>query len=90
MTMADLLIKHVTFPIFAYREGLRGIMKDMRFLEQSQFWPRERIFELQQSRLKKLLIHAYENTSFYKKRFDDAGFDKFDSQYILKHFILWE
>ena len=81
MTMANFLIKNITFPIFAHREGLRGIMQDMRFLEESQFWPLERILELQQSRLRKLMVHAYENTDFYRRRFDDAGFNPYTFRY---------
>lgn len=79
--MTNLFIKNVTFPIFARREGLGGIMRHMRFLEESQYWPRERILDLQQARLKSLMIHAYENTEFYRKRLDDAGFNPYTFRY---------
>lgn len=77
----NLFIKNVTFPLFAHREGLGGIMQDMRLLEESQFWPRERILDLQRSRLKSLLVHAYENTAFYRKRFHEAGFNPYTFNY---------
>jgi phenylacetate-CoA ligase len=71
------ILENVTFPLIAYREGFGGIMGNLRSLEESQYWPRERILELQRERLKKLLVHAYENTGFYRKRFDDAGFNPY-------------
>ncbi len=71
------VIKNVTFPLIARRDGLGGIMGNLRSLEESQFWPYHRIAELQRDRLKRLLVHAYENTDFYRERFDDAGFNPY-------------
>ena len=75
--MIKYVIKHITFPLIARREGLAGIMRGVESLEESQYWPPERIRELQNERLRKLLVHAYENTAFYKKRFDDSGFNPY-------------
>lgn len=75
------VIKSVTFPLIARREGLGGIMGNLRSLEESQFWPCHRIAELQRDRLKRLLVHAYENTDFYQKRFDEAGFNPYTFRY---------
>ncbi len=80
--MLDTFIKKISFPILAYRDGLRGIMQDMRELDESQFWPPERIHNLQKARLKTLLVHAYENTDFYKKRFDDSGFNPYTFRHM--------
>lgn len=73
--MLKYFIREVTFPYFAGREGLGGVMKSLSELEKSQFWSRERILDLQRERLKNLLVHAYENTDYYKKTFDQCGFD---------------
>ncbi len=75
--MLKTVIKNISFPVLAYRDGLRGIMHDMKELDESQFWPPERIHNIQKARLKFLLIHAYENTDFYKKRFDESGFNPY-------------
>jgi phenylacetate-CoA ligase len=75
--MLENFIKHVTFPYFARREGLPGIMEEMAELEKSQFWHRDRIYELQIRRLKKLLVHAYENTVYYKNIFYYSGFNPY-------------
>ena len=75
------VIKNVTFPLIARREGLGGIMGNLSSLEESQFWPYHRIAELQRDRLKRILVHAYENTDFYQKRFDEAGFNPYPFRY---------
>lgn len=80
--MLKYLIQRVTFPLLAYRDGLYGIMKDLSELEESQYWPEERLLNLQRDRLKILLIHAFENTIFYKKRFNDSGFNPYTFKYM--------
>ncbi|HON37604.1 MAG TPA: hypothetical protein PLY57_02405 [Deltaproteobacteria bacterium] len=70
-------VKHVSFPFFANREGLKGLMQEVRSLEDSQFWPAERIMQMQQILLKKVMIHAYEHTKFYRRRFQEAGFNPY-------------
>ena len=52
-------------------------MQELRSLEDSQFWPAERIMQMQQLRLKKIMIHAYEHTRFYRRRFQEAGFNPY-------------
>jgi len=42
----------------------------LRLLEQSQRLPREQILELQWAKLRRLLVHAYENVPFYRRRFE--------------------
>jgi len=42
--------------------------------------PREQLLELQLERLKKIVKHAYDNVSHYKKAFDDAGVKPEDCQ----------
>lgn len=44
----------------------------------TQFWSREQIAELQLERLNKLLVHAYENTGYYKKLFSQIGIKPVD------------
>jgi phenylacetate-CoA ligase len=75
MSCYQSFVKHVSFPLIARRDGLAGIKDRLRFLEESQHWSRERIREYQLARLKDMLVHAYANTDFYHKRFDEAGFN---------------
>lgn len=44
-------------------------------LEQTQWWPAECIVEHQMKQLRMILIHAYRNSDFYRRRLDEAGFD---------------
>jgi phenylacetate-CoA ligase len=46
-----------------------------RAIEASQFWPAERLRQLQQQRLTALLTHAAARCPFYQKRFLEAGLD---------------
>jgi len=43
------------------------------FLQESQWWSRERLEEYQLQKLSKLLYHAYENVPYYRKVFDERG-----------------
>jgi phenylacetate-CoA ligase len=57
------------------------IYKEYRaFLEESQWWSRERLQEWQQQQLSKLLNHAYENVPYYRRVFDERGLKPNDIQ----------
>jgi phenylacetate-CoA ligase len=55
--------------------GLYSLKNTMNFLQKSQFWPPDKLRYYQEKRLKLLLIHAYETTEYYRKIFDEHGFD---------------
>ncbi len=44
-----------------------------QFLLESQWWSKDQLQAYQWQMLRKLLDHAYSNTDFYRKRFDDLG-----------------
>ncbi len=44
-------------------------------LEESQFWPRERLEKQQIERLRRLLVHASLHVPFYREMFRKLGFD---------------
>ncbi|MGC9337898.1 MAG: hypothetical protein ACP5EQ_07380, partial [Candidatus Cloacimonadia bacterium] len=71
----------MTFPLVAYRDGLININDHRKFLEKSQYWSHDEILNYQLDKIKTLLIHAYETTSFYQKRCDDSGFDPYYMRY---------
>jgi len=50
------------------------------FLEESQWWSRERLHEWQLQQLSKLLTHAYENVPHYRRVFDERGLKPKDIQ----------
>ena len=55
-------------------------MKYLRELERSQWWPRDRILELQNQRLRLLVKYAYENVPYYRRIFDERGLRPADIQ----------
>jgi phenylacetate-CoA ligase len=81
MAVFDKIVKYIFYPILARRDGLPNLMSHVKDLDRSQYWSKEQIVDLQYNRLKALLIHAYENTIFYKKRFDEAGFNPYTFKY---------
>jgi len=50
------------------------------FLQESQWWTREKLEEYQMQQLSKLLHHAYENVPYYRKVFDERGLKPKDIQ----------
>ncbi|MBN1856333.1 MAG: phenylacetate--CoA ligase family protein [Dehalococcoidia bacterium] len=54
---------------------LRGThtMRCLKELEESQWWPQERIEQLQSERLQRLIHHAYERVPHYRRLMDACG-----------------
>ncbi len=50
------------------------------FLQESQWWSREKLEEYQMQQLEKLLKHAYENVPYYRRVFDKRGLKPKDIQ----------
>lgn len=50
------------------------------FLQESQWWSRERLEEYQMQQLSRLLHHAYENVPYYRRIFDERGLKPRDIQ----------
>ena len=70
-------VKKISYPLINWRDGIRGIYKHLDFFENTQYLPLDELERIQFLRLKKIIAHAYENTTFYKKRFDNAGFNPY-------------
>ncbi len=51
-----------------------------RFLQESQWWSREKLEDYQMQQLSKLLDHAYENVPYYRRIFDERGLKPRDIQ----------
>ena len=45
------------------------------FLEESQWFATEKLYDLRMTKLKDLLTHAYQQTKYYREIFDEAGFN---------------
>lgn len=65
--------KNLLIPLHETAIKRRSIAKYRRFLNDSQWWPRERLVEYQRQELGRLLRHAYEQVPFWRRTFDASG-----------------
>lgn len=70
--MYSSIFKNIIYPLSQTIRG-RGYLPVLRTLRESQWWTPEQLREVQWLRLKRLLDHVYENVTFYRERFNDAG-----------------
>jgi phenylacetate-CoA ligase len=68
----SLIAKTMLAPGLDFLRGTRT-MRCLRELEQSQWWPRDKILELQNQRLRELVKHAYDNVPYYRHLFEERG-----------------
>lgn len=75
--MSDLYGRLVANAVFPLQERLKGhdTVRVCRGLQDSQWWPRERLRALQLRRLQALLSHARNEVPYYRELFARTGFD---------------
>ena len=66
------IARHLLAPVLDFWRGTK-MLRCLKALEQSQWWPRDRILELQNKRLRWLIRHAYENVPYYRRLFDERA-----------------
>ncbi len=66
--------KHIIDPLVTLREG-SSYRSILRGLEESQFWPKERVEAVQLERLQGLLLHASKNCPYYTDLFAKSEFN---------------
>ncbi len=71
--MMQTLAKHVFYPAWDLKERA-GRLRELRALEASQYWPTERVANLQLQRLKAIVQHAQSTCQFYRDAHAAAGF----------------
>ncbi|HID39962.1 MAG TPA: phenylacetate--CoA ligase family protein [Calditrichaeota bacterium] len=64
--------RNIIAPLWAFKEKT-PYLKYLKYLEKSQFFPQEKLRQIQWTKLKQLLSHAYKNVPFYRARFEEAG-----------------
>jgi phenylacetate-CoA ligase len=85
------ICKHIVIPLWAAWEH-SPYLKHLKYLEQSQYFSKAKIREIQWGKIKRILDHAYKNCSYYRRKFNSEGihpediksFDDFLSIPILK------
>jgi len=83
MTLRE-IVKRLPYPV---RQGIKYVYgmlpprvrygrvfwETYNFLQESQWWSREKLEEYQMQQLSKLLHHAYANVPYYRRVFDERG-----------------
>lgn len=77
MTMSDLYTRFVSGALFPLQEKLKkhDTVRVHRDMEASQWWPRQRILDLQLKRLQALLQDVAAHVPYYRELFARTGFD---------------
>jgi len=73
------LLSGILFPLHERLKGHHSV-STLRELEASQWWPRERLHELQVRRLREFLARAAASVPYYRDLFANCGFDPADSR----------
>jgi len=72
MAIRNIVTKNIIFPLGEKLSGL-SITKNLRFLEESQWWSKAELEEYQNKKLQELVNYAYNNTIYYKDKFNELG-----------------
>ncbi len=70
--MRKVIVSKIIYPLSDILNGSQ-VMKQYRFLQESQYWTSEQLRDLQLSKLQRLVHHAYNNVSYYRKIFKASG-----------------
>ncbi len=70
--MYSLIARHLLAPLLDFSRGTRTI-KCLKELNESQWWSRSKILELQNDRLRQLVEHAYKNVPYYRQIFHERA-----------------
>ncbi len=70
--MYSQIFKNVIFPLVELSRGT-GILKTLKFLEDSQWWTPDQIRDFQERRLRELIQDSYTNVPYYRSTFDKLG-----------------
>ena len=79
MSLYNTIARHVLAPSLDRMRGT-STMKCLAELEESQWWPRERIKELQSQRLRRLIEHAHARVPYYRALMNERGLRPCDIQ----------
>ena len=72
--VGQFLVGRITFPLSSYLYNRRHILRNLKLLQKSEYFPEALLRELQFKKLTGVIAHACEYVPFYKKRFKEIGF----------------
>ena len=74
MSIAAVLRRNIFYPLWLYKNRDHRLTYLKKY-EKLQYWSEKELKRLQFTNLKKILSHAYKNTTHYKRTFDRVRFD---------------
>ena len=79
--MYSALARYIMYPIGEAFLGTK-MLKYLKELEETQWWPPEKLKELQNIKLRALINHAYNNIPYYHRAFEERGLNNSDIQTV--------
>jgi phenylacetate-CoA ligase len=76
------IIKHFFYPLWQIYDGNKKSLKYLKYFNYIDKMDRMQLMESQQKKLHEILIHAYDNTNYYKKIFEQVGLDPHGKSYM--------
>ncbi len=77
MDIWSVLISTIFYPLWMIYDGDKGTLKYLNYFDYIDKLNRSELLVSQNQKLKNILIHAYENTAYYKRVFDEAKFSPY-------------
>jgi len=78
MDLLSPLIRNVFYPLWMIKDGDRDILRYLYYFDFIDKLTRAELERRQSKKLKRILIHAYENTRYYRTLFNELGFHPYD------------
>ncbi len=71
------LIRRIFYPLWMMYDGDKGALQYLNYFHYIDTLNRSELLASQNHKLKNILIHAYENTAYYKRVFDEVTFSPY-------------
>ncbi|KAA3632300.1 MAG: phenylacetate--CoA ligase family protein, partial [Calditrichaeota bacterium] len=73
MSLSEKIFRNTAFRLLLMRENQVSALDHFSFLMKSQYWEKQQLLDFQWTCLKKLLVHAYNHTEYYKLIMNERG-----------------
>ncbi|MAM88048.1 MAG: adenylyltransferase [unclassified Hahellaceae] len=72
--MMQALSRHIFYPLWDIKDRSRRL-REWKALEEQQWWPRQKLLDLQFERLQDMLVYASKHSPHYRKLFAELGIE---------------
>lgn len=81
-TINEITVGNILFPATNALMNRRNILLNYRNFRKTEWYPQERLIEIQQRNLRELVHYAYHRIPFYRKKFDHISLSPGDIRYL--------